>query len=135
MLNLLATMWESTWHGNWSVGGGGMMAGSTLACSAVFAIMSIIGMWMIFEKAGQKGWKALIPIYNIVILFRVAGLSGWLILLYLIPVVNIVLAFYVSIKLAEKFGKDAMYGVLIAFFAPIMYLVLGLGKAKYKKRA
>ena len=36
----------------------------------VIAIILIISMWRIFEKAGRKGWEALIPIYNLFIIFQ-----------------------------------------------------------------
>ena len=32
--------------------------------SLVCAILTIIAFWKIFTKAGEKGWKAIIPIYN-----------------------------------------------------------------------
>lgn len=35
-----------------------------------FKVLHIIAEWKIFEKAGEKGWKALIPIYNIYIAFK-----------------------------------------------------------------
>jgi hypothetical protein len=30
----------------------------------VFFISTIAGLWKLFEKAGQKGWFILIPLYN-----------------------------------------------------------------------
>lgn len=44
------------------------------------AVIQIIAMWKIFTKAGEQGWKSIIPIYNVVILFKISGLSPWLIL-------------------------------------------------------
>ena len=41
----------------------------------VFLILSIICMWRIFSKAGEGGWKCLIPIYNMHILWKIAGRS------------------------------------------------------------
>ena len=32
--------------------------------SIVWGVLPIIGMWLVFEKAGDKGWKAIIPFYN-----------------------------------------------------------------------
>lgn len=39
----------------------------SLACAA----LPVIGMWLVFEKAGEQGWKALIPFYNMYILFKI----------------------------------------------------------------
>lgn len=33
-------------------------------------ILSIVSMWKVFVKAGEKGWKALIPFYNMYTLFK-----------------------------------------------------------------
>ncbi len=41
--------------------------------SLAFAILSIVGLWKVFTKAGEQGWKSLIPIYNSYILFKIAG--------------------------------------------------------------
>ena len=32
--------------------------------SMIVAILGIIAMWKLFTKAGDKGWKAIIPVYN-----------------------------------------------------------------------
>jgi mannose/fructose/N-acetylgalactosamine-specific phosphotransferase system component IID len=31
----------------------------------IFAVFMIAAMWKIYEKAGQEGWKAIIPFYTI----------------------------------------------------------------------
>ena len=49
-----------------------------------FYVLIIVAQWKIFTKAGQEGWKALIPIYNVVVLYKIIGLSPWLLLLYLL---------------------------------------------------
>lgn len=48
----------------------------------------IIAMWRIFTKAGQPGWAAIIPFYNIYVLMKVVGRPGWWLILFLIPLVN-----------------------------------------------
>ena len=51
-------------------------------------ILVIAGLWKTFSKAGQPGWAAIIPIFNVYILLKVAGRPGWWLLLYLIPLVQ-----------------------------------------------
>lgn len=41
----------------------------------VCLVLFIIAYWRIFEKAGEAGWKSLIPIYNVYILWKIANLS------------------------------------------------------------
>lgn len=55
---------------------GGFVGTMTIA-ALVFAVMVIIGQWKIFEKAGEKGWKSIIPIYGQYILFKIAGARSW----------------------------------------------------------
>ncbi|MBR2997372.1 hypothetical protein IKF33_03015 [Candidatus Saccharibacteria bacterium] len=42
-----------------------------------FYVLVVIASWKIFEKAGEKGWKALIPVYNVYILYKIVGMSTW----------------------------------------------------------
>lgn len=42
--------------------------------------LSVVGTWLLFEKADEKGWKALIPFYGDYILFKIAGKKKWFIL-------------------------------------------------------
>jgi hypothetical protein len=92
-------------------------------------VLVIIGAWKVFTKAGQAGWKVLIPIYNAIILLRIVGLSGWYVLLFLVPIVNIIFDIYVSYKLAKSFGYGI--GMTILLILAIGWLILGFGKATY----
>ena len=47
----------------------GMMMGIVFI-SICIGVLTIIANWRLFSKAGQAGWKSIIPIYNLVILFR-----------------------------------------------------------------
>lgn len=44
-------------------------------------IFHIVSEWIFFNKCGEKGWKALIPIYNEITLVKVSGLNWWWIFL------------------------------------------------------
>ena len=96
-----------------------------------FALFMIVSYWKVFEKAGQPGWGVLIPIYNILLLLKIAGKPGWWILLYLIPLVNIVIGIIVCIDIAKNFGKDAGFGLGLAFLGIIFYPILAFGSAQY----
>ena len=58
---------------------GGMLA-FYLITIFIILILVIIAEWKIFTKAGEKGWKSLIPIYNLVVAFRIVGMSPWWVL-------------------------------------------------------
>jgi len=112
------------------------MGGTMMLVFLAIAIVFIIGMWKVFEKAGQPGWAVLIPIYNAYVLLQIAGRPGWWLLLFFIPLVNIVIAFLVAIDVAKAFGQSTVFGVILLFLlGGIGYLVLGFGDYRYVKPA
>jgi hypothetical protein len=95
-------------------------------------VLVAIGMWPMLKKAGRAGWGGFIPIYNIYLQIKLAGRPGILLLLYLVPVVNVVVAIVVAVGVARAFGKDWVYGFFLLFLLqPIGYLILGFGRAEY----
>ncbi len=115
-----------------------MFGGVFVTISLIIAILQIIAMWKLFTKAGEKGWKSIIPIYNLVILFKISGISPWVICGYLtsfIPIVGIIvclgIAIYQANGLAKSFGKDIGYTVGLIFVPFIFYLILAFGNAEY----
>jgi len=99
-------------------------------------VVVIIGGWKTFEKAGHPGWAILVPFYNAYILLKIAGRPGWWLLLYLIPVVNIVIAIIVAIDVAKAFGQSAVFGFFLLFLlCGIGYLILGFGNYRYQGMA
>lgn len=94
-------------------------------------IVVIAGMWKVFEKAGQPGWAAIVPFYNIYILTQIAGKEILWFILLLIPLVNIVAGIIISIDVARKFGKGTGFGLGLAFLPFIFYPILGFGDARY----
>ncbi len=98
----------------------------------VIGLIMIIAMWKVFSKAGQPGWAAIIPIYNIYVLCKIAGRPGWWLLLMLIPFVNFIIAIIVCIDIAKNFGKGAGFGIGLALLGFIFFPILGFGSATYQ---
>ena len=97
------------------------------------SLFLIVSFWKVFVKAGQPGWGIFIPIYNIYLLLMIAGKPGWWLILYLIPLVNIVIGILVAIDIAKNFGKDAAFGLGLVFLGFIFYPILAFGSATYQK--
>ncbi|HEX5394938.1 MAG TPA: DUF5684 domain-containing protein [Candidatus Saccharimonadales bacterium] len=95
-----------------------------------FIVIYIVGLWKVFEKAGEAGWKSIIPIWNTIVELRIVGYSPWYLLVFLIPLVNIVFAIVVAYKLAKSFGYGAGMTILEFVFG-IGILIMGFGDAKY----
>ena len=113
---------------------GGSAFGSIIGL--IFAVIAIVALWKIFVKAGEPGWAGIIPLYNTYTLVKIAGLNPWLFLLMLIPVVNVVFAIYVMIKIGEAFGKSVGWSVIfLIILSFIGMLILGFGSSTYHKPA
>ena len=94
-------------------------------------VLVIASYWKVFEKAGQPGWAAIVPFYNIYIMLKMAGKPGWWLLLFLIPLVNLVVAIMVNIEIAKRFGKSDGFGIGLTFLSVIFYAILAFGDATY----
>jgi len=87
--------------------------------------------WKIYAKAGQPGWAALVPIYNIVVLCKIIGKPTWWVVLCFIPFVNYVILIMMIHGLSKSFGKGAGYTVGLIFLGIIFYPMLAFGDAQY----
>lgn len=54
-----------------------LIIGALSTYSILFYVLFIIASWRIFVKSGEKGWKALIPFYNMYIMYKIVGLRKW----------------------------------------------------------
>jgi uncharacterized membrane protein YhaH (DUF805 family) len=104
-------------------------------CEIVFVVLMIAAMWKVFSKAGQPGWAALIPIFNVYIMCKVAGRPGWWLLLFLIPFVNLIIAIIVTIDIAKRFGKGIGFAIGMILLSFIFWPILGFGSAQYQGAA
>ena len=94
-------------------------------------VLMIIAQWKIFEKAGEAGWKILIPFYNSYIIFRIAWGKPLYFLLMFIPFVNVVVGIILTLKLSKAFGKSTGFFLGLLFLQPIFMLILGFDNSKY----
>ena len=108
-----------------------LLSWSTLA----FAILSVVGMWRVCEKAGEHGWACLVPIYNMIVWLRIAGERWWCLLLYILPGIGIVVHILVMRNVAKRFGKSGLFGIGLAFAGALFFPILGFGRAEYQKAA
>lgn len=111
---------------------GGPAAMIILVVYIAIIVLCIAGFWKVFTKAGQPGWAAIVPIYNIYVLLQIAGRPWWWLILFLIPLVNIIITAIVSFDIAKAFGKGAGFGVGLWLLSPIFYCILGFGSAQYQ---
>ncbi len=119
---------------------GGILAllGAFMFVFALVGLVVIIGMWKTFSKAGQPGWAAIIPVYNLVVLFRIAGQSGWLALTFLLNFIPVIgglawlgIVIWNHVNVSKRFGHGVGFALGLVFLAPIVWLILSFGSSKY----
>lgn len=115
------------------VGGGSVAALAMLGGILAFFLMLLAALWKVFVKAGQAGWKSLVPIYNFVVMLEIAGCPWWWFLMVLIPVVNLWFLVVMHIRLAQKFGKGPLFGFGLCFLGFIFFPILAFGSATYEQ--
>lgn len=76
------------------------------------SILIFIATWKLFEKAGEEGWKILIPVYNAYIIAKIGTGNGWLIF-----------APFVGGILSAIIGKGFIVGIVMLVVYAIMIYV------------
>jgi len=112
----------------------GIGMGVMLFYSALIVVM-LISCWKIYTKAGQEGWKAIIPVYNLVVLLEIIGKPLWWLVLLFVPFVNIVVYIMVTNELSKVFNKGVGTTIGLLFLPIVFFPILGFGDAKYSKPA
>ncbi len=88
--------------------------------------------WKLYEKAGEEGWKAIIPIYNIFVLLKIVGKPWWWFFMLFIPLVNFVFLIWIVNMLSKSFGKDEGFTVGLILLGFVFVPILALGDAQYQ---
>jgi len=92
----------------------------------VFAAACYVYMALALQTIADKtktdnSWLAWIPIANIVLMLNVAKKPIWWIVLFFIPVVNIIFIIIVWMAMAEARGKRSWWGILM--IVPVANLI------------
>ena len=91
-----------------------------LILTLLFVILSIVGLWGIFEKAGEKGWKVLVPFYNWYVWLQIVKKPLWWYIFLLVPFINVFVLLLMVVEILKCFKKhgllDQALGVLFPFF-------------------
>ena len=103
-----------------------------------FALLQVISMWIVYEKAGEHGWAILVPFYGSWVLAEIGGKPGWmglvmsLVFFLPVPFIGIIIAFVlgviINIGVARAFGRGAIFGLGLVFVGFICYPILAFSK-------
>ena len=101
--------------------------------SLIIVIIVLAASWKMFSKAGESGWKCIIPIYNVYTWFGITfGKENAIKFLFLlVPFYNIYVMIKWYIALAKAFGKGGWFTVGMIFLPFIFFPIIGFGSAQY----
>ena len=107
------------------------MAIAACVASILLTALLIACLWAIYEKAGEHGWAALVPIYGTYVLFKITWGNGLFFLLALIPIVNLAVSIVTAWKLSASFDGGTGTFLLLLFLPVIGYPILAFGDSEY----
>lgn len=134
------------------------VAGVLVLLAVVYYVCIAIAGWKIFAKAGEAGWKALIPLYNVYIMYKI-GWKGMFFFVWfalaavysflagqgasnpstmmtaltgLVSLLTFGVRLIQNLKLSKAFGHGTGFGLGLTFLTPIFLLILGFGSSQYQ---
>jgi signal peptidase I len=90
--------------------------------SIIFFISSLAGMWGIFEKAGEKGWKILVPFYNWYVWLQIIKKPIWWYIFLLVPFINVFVILLMIVEVLKCFKKHGLLDQALGVLFPFVYL-------------
>ena len=124
--------------------------------SIVWYIILVVANWKIFTKAGEAGWKSIVPFLNLFVLFKISWktLMFWImfgatflgsvltsfagedggflaILGAILTLAACVLLIINTHKLSKSFGHGIGFTLGLLLLSPIFTIILGFGKSEY----
>src|SRR6185437_14753469 len=101
----------------------GMFVMFFLACMVVGYVYVSLALQTIAVKTNTaNGWLAWVPIANIILMLQIAKKPLWWIILFMIPIVNIVIIIMVWMGMAEARQKPNWWGILA--IVPLVNMVV-----------
>ena len=123
----------------------------------IYYVLLTVAQWHIFKKAGEKGWKALIPFYSIFVSHHLIGMRHiWFILDIIFWVTEVILDivegtplwledafFYAALiftliseilhimKLCYCYTKSELFGIGLFVLPPVFSMILAFDKSEY----
>ena len=130
---------------------------TALILTLLYYLSLTVAQWKLFEKAGEKGWKALIPFYNMFVSHHLIGMRHiWFILDLIFWGIEIALELFHAVpfwveetffsvaiivtlisellhimRLCYCYTKSERFGIGLFVFPPLFSLILAFDKSEY----
>lgn len=109
-----------------------MMGGVGSLFSLLITAFFVYVLWRIYEKAGEPGWKSLIPFYNTWILHKIIWGEGAYMFFNLIPIYNIIFYIRTQLHMARAYGYETAFGVGLIFLPQIFQAIIAFDDSVYQ---
>ena len=115
-------------------------------------ILFIVCYWRIFKKAGEAGWKSLIPIYSHYTMAKVAKLpylfwAGWILgimdgvlfsmgfvmISWVFTAITAIVYLMIDINVGRRFGKGVGFIIGMILLPIIFWPILAFDSSQYQK--
>ncbi|HVW94618.1 MAG TPA: DUF5684 domain-containing protein [Mucilaginibacter sp.] len=97
----------------------------------IVAVITIVGKWKVYEKAGKPGWAAIIPIYTWIVMLEIVGKPIWWVILFFIPCVNIIFLIWTLNLISKSYGQSEGFTIGLILLGFIFWPILGFGSYRY----
>ena len=101
---------------------GGFLLVMLVFCLALYIYVALALQTIAQKTNTENGWLAWIPIVNVILMLSIAKKPIWWIILFLIPLVNLVIFIIVWMGIAEARNKPGWWGILM--LVPVVSLVV-----------
>jgi hypothetical protein len=78
----------------------------------------------VFIISNEDGWKAFIPIYNIIVILKIVKKPKWLTILLFLPFANLIFIAWLTHQLAKKFNKGIEFTIGLLLLPIVFYPIL-----------
>ena len=135
-----------------------MASMSMLAVAGILIwILTIVAYWRMFEKAGEAGWKSVIPVYATYKMYDIVwnksmfwaalaaglgsgilglfvqsgvGMLAWMLAMVCAAAAGVINILF-CVNMAKIYGHGGGFAAGLVFFNTIFILILGLGNSEY----
>jgi len=96
----------------------GSYIGVLIFASPIF-LLALAGYWKLFQKAGRKGWEAVIPFYSSYVMLKISGRPSWWVIWLFLPLASFIVTAGILVDFIKSFGKftakDRAAAILLSF--------------------
>lgn len=85
-------------------------------------VVHFLGTWKLYKAAGEQAWKAIVPVYNVVVFLKILHRPKWWVVLLFFPVINLMMFMVLWVDTAKHFGKNKPIDGVIAILSLGFYL-------------